>query len=211
VPEFGPTEFAKAIDVSHETLARLKAYVGLLIEWNTPHNLVSAKSLEIVWQRHVLDSAQLIRFVPDQATSLMDLGSGAGFPGLVLAAMLRERAGFRTVVCESISKKCRFLVAAADRMELNIEVRNVRMEEARPEPFDLVTARACAPLDKLLGYARPFQRPETTNLFLKGQNVGSELTKSSISWKMDVQRHASLTDPSGVILEIRNLRHVQRR
>jgi 16S rRNA (guanine527-N7)-methyltransferase len=211
VPEFGPTEFAKAIDVSHETLARLKAYVGLLIEWNALHNLVSAKSLETVWQRHVLDSAQLIRFVPDQAVSLIDLGSGAGFPGLVLAAMLSERAGFHAVVCESIAKKCGFLKAAAGLMQLNVEVRNMRMEEAKPEPFALVTARACAPLDKLLCYARPFQGSRTTNLFLKGQNVGSELTESSISWKMDVQRHASLTDPSGVILEIRNLRHVQRR
>jgi 16S rRNA (guanine527-N7)-methyltransferase len=210
VPKFGPTEFAKAIDVSHETLARLEAYVGLLIEWNTLHNLVSTKSLEAVWQRHVLDSAQLIRFVPDQAVSLIDLGSGAGFPGLVLAAMLSERAGFRTVVCESIAKKCAFLETAAGLMQLNVEVRNMRMEQAKPEPFDLVTARACAALDKLLGYARPFQGFRTTNLFLKGQNVGSELTESSISWKMDVQRHASLTDPSGVILEIRNLRHVQR-
>ena len=208
MPEFGPADFAKAIDVSHETLARLKAYVSLLGEWNLRHNLVSAKSLDEVWKRHVLDSAQLIRFVPDAAHSLVDLGSGAGFPGLVLAAMCRERPGFRTVLYESISKKCKFLEAAAERMTLNVEVRNARMEEAGREPFDLVTARACAPLEKLLGYARPFQGKSTVNLLLKGQNVEAELTQARISWKMKLERHASLTDPSGVILEIRDIAHV---
>src|ERR1700761_8721450 len=167
VPDFGIDDFAKAHDVSRETLAKLEEFVALLSDWNQRHNLVSEKSLENVWHRHVWDSAQLIRFVPDNAHSLVDLGSGAGFPGLVLAAMLRERPGFRTVLYESIAKKCAFLSAAAECMGLSVEARNARMEEARPEPFDLVTARACAPLTKLLTYARPFQGPHTTNLFLK--------------------------------------------
>lgn len=211
VPEFGPEEFAKAVDVSRETLLRLKAYVGLLAEWNTRHNLVSKNSLEDVWQRHVWDSAQLIRFVPESANNLVDLGSGAGFPGLVLAAMLRERPGFKTVLYESIAKKCAFLIAAAERMQIPVEVRNARMEEARPEPFDLVTARACAPLTKLLGYARPFQGLQTVSLFLKGQNVEAELTEARTSWKLNAVRHDSLTDPSGVILEIRDIEHVAAR
>jgi 16S rRNA (guanine527-N7)-methyltransferase len=211
VPEFGPEEFAKATDVSRETLLRLKAYIGLLAEWNTRHNLVSRNSLGEVWQRHVWDSAQLMRFVPESANNLVDLGSGAGFPGLVLAAMLRERPGFKTVLYESIAKKCAFLIAAAERMQIQVEVRNTRMEEARPEPFDLVTARACAPLIKLLGYARPFQGVKTVNLFLKGQNVEAELTEAHISWKLNAVRHDSLTDPSGVILEIRDISHVASR
>jgi 16S rRNA (guanine527-N7)-methyltransferase len=211
VPEFGPEEFAKAADVSRETLLRLKAYVGLLVEWNTRHNLVSKNSLEDVWQRHVWDSAQLMRFVPESTNNLVDLGSGAGFPGLVLAAMLRERPGFKTVLYESIAKKCAFLIAAAEQMQIQVEVRNARMEEARPEPFDLVTARACAPLTKLLGYARPFQGPETVSLFLKGQNVEGELTEARTSWKLNAVRHDSLTDPSGVILEIRDIEHVASR
>ena len=211
VPEFGPEEFAKEADVSRETLLRLKAYVGLLTEWNTRHNLVSKNSLEHVWQRHVWDSAQLMRFVPESANSLIDLGSGAGFPGLVLAAMLRERPGFKTVLYESIAKKCTFLIVAAERMQIPVEVRNTRMEEARPEPFDLVTARACAPLAKLLGYARPFQGPQTVCLFLKGQNVEAELTEARTSWKLNAVRHDSLTDPSGVILEIRDIEHVAAR
>ena len=211
VPEFGPEEFAKAAGVSRETLARLKAYVGLLTEWNARHNLVSKNSLEDVWQRHVWDSAQLMRFVPDSANNLVDLGSGAGFPGLVLAALLRERPGFQTVLYESIAKKCAFLIAAAERMQIQVEVRNMRMEEARPEPFDLVTARACAPLTKLLGYARSFQGPNTSSLFLKGQNVEAELTEARTSWKLNAVRHESQTDPSGVILEIRDIEHVASR
>jgi len=211
VPEFGPEEFAKAANVSRETLARLKAYVGLLTGWNARHNLVSKNSLEDVWQRHVWDSAQLMRFVPESANNLVDLGSGAGFPGLVLAAMLRERQGFKTVLYESIAKKCAFLIAAAERMQIAVDVRNARMEEARPEPFDLVTARACAPLTKLLGYARPFQGSKTASLFLKGQNVEAELTEARTSWKLNAVRHESLTDPSGVILEIRDIEHVASR
>lgn len=211
MPDFGPEDFAKASDVSRETLARLKAYVSLLTDWNARHNLVSKNSLEDVWKRHVWDSAQLMRFVPESANNLVDLGSGAGFPGLVLAAILRDRPAFKTVLYESIGKKCDFLRAAAERMQLAVEVRNARMEEARPELFDLVTARACAPLARLLTYARPFQGPKTVNLFLKGQNVEAELTEARTSWKLNAVRHASLTDPSGVILEIRDIKHVASR
>ena len=205
---FTPEDFAAATGVSRETLARLKAYVVLLDEWNARHNLVSAGSLAEVWRRHVWDSAQLFSLIPAKARSLVDLGSGAGFPGLVLAAVVRERPGFRTVLYESVGKKCRFLEAAAERMELNVEVRNSRMETAAPESFDVVTARACAPLVKLLGYAQAFQGPETVNLFLKGQSVEAELTEAHKSWRMKLARHESRTDPSGVILEIRELRHV---
>ncbi|MBU6443712.1 MAG: 16S rRNA (guanine(527)-N(7))-methyltransferase RsmG [Alphaproteobacteria bacterium] len=205
---FTPNEFAAATGVSRETLARLKAYVSLLEDWNARHNLVSAASLADVWRRHVWDSAQLFPLIPVEARSLVDLGSGAGFPGLVLAAMARERTGFRTVLYESIGKKCRFLEAAAERMDLPVEVRNVRMEEVVPEAFDVVTARACAPLAKLLAYAQPFQGPATVNLFLKGQSVEVELTEAHKSWRMKLARSESRTDPSGVILEIRELRHV---
>jgi len=207
LPEFGPEEFAKAANVSRETLVRLKAYVGLLEDWNARHNLVSASSLVDVWRRHVWDSAQLLEFIPAEAKSLVDLGSGAGFPGLVLAALLRERAGLKTVLYESTAKKCRFLEAAAERMHLTVEIRNSRIEEANREPFDVVTARACAPLEKLLAYAQHFQGKATVNLFLKGQSVDAELTQAHKSWRMKVQRHPSRTDPSGVILEVRELAH----
>jgi 16S rRNA (guanine527-N7)-methyltransferase len=198
-----PDEFAGAADVSRETLARLKAYVGLLEDWNARHNLVSAASLDDVWRRHIWDSAQLVRFVPETALTLADLGSGAGFPGLVLAELLRGRV--RVTLFEATTKKCRFLEAVRDRLGLDVVIRNERVEDAEKQPFDAVTARACAPLDKLLSYAQHFAGPRTTCLFLKGQNVGSELTQARKFWQMKVQQHPSLTDPSGVVLEIREL------
>jgi 16S rRNA (guanine527-N7)-methyltransferase len=204
---FGPKEFAAATGVSRETLAHLKAYIGLLGDWNARHNLVSAKSIEDVWRRHIWDSAQLAEYIPAEAERLVDLGSGAGFPALVLAVL---RPSLKVILYESTAKKCRFLEAAAERLGVAAEIRNSRIENAAPEPFDVLTARACAPLEKLLAYAQPFQGPATVNLFLKGQSVGVELTQARKSWRMMVHRHQSRTDPSGTILEVRELRHAGR-
>jgi 16S rRNA (guanine527-N7)-methyltransferase len=209
LPDFGPEQFARATGVSRETLARLKAFVGLLTDWNTRHNLVSRTSLEDVWRRHVWDSAQLFPLIPASAKSLVDLGSGAGFPGLVLAILLRERPGFRSIFYEATHKKCEFLRSAAERAGAAVEVRCMRIEEASPEIVDVVTARACAPLSKLLTYAEAFQGPQTTNLFLKGQCVDGELTEAAKSWNLTVVRHPSQTDSSGTILEIRELARVR--
>ncbi len=207
-PEFGPEDFAKAANVSRETLDRLKAYVDLLADWNSRHNLVSEASLADVWRRHVWDSAQLAAYVPPSARTLVDLGSGAGFPGLVLAALLHDRVA--VTLYESVGKKCRFLEAAAECMDLTVAVRQERAEKGPHEIADVVTARALAPLAKLLEYAQHFWGPKTVGLFLKGQNVVAELTEARISWRMRVQEQASLTDPSGVILEIGKLAHVER-
>ena len=187
-------------------MAHLKTYIGMLEDWNARHNLVSPGSMSDVWNRHVLDSVQLARFVPESAKTLADLGSGAGFPGLVLAELLRGKV--RVTLFEATAKKCRFLEAVRDRLGLDTIVHNERMEAAVPQSFDVVTARACAPLDKLLGYAQKFLGPESMCLFLKGQNVGAELTQARNSWKMKALQHPSLTDPSGTILEIRELAHV---
>lgn len=200
---FGPEQFAAATGVSRETLGRLSRYADLLLDWNSRHNLVSPRSLEDPWRRHFWDSAQLAPLVPESATSLADLGSGAGFPGLVLAELLRSRV--RVTLHDATAKKCAFLAAAAEVMDLPIAVVNKRMEEGSAQTFDVVTARACAPLPKLLGYAQNFVGPNSVCLFLKGQNVGSELTEAHKSWKMKVRQIPSLTDPSGVILELREL------
>jgi 16S rRNA (guanine527-N7)-methyltransferase len=205
-PPFGPDDFAAQVHVSRETLARLKAYVGLLEDWNSRHNLVSARSLKDVWRRHVWDSAQLVQYIPEYTRTLADLGSGAGFPGLVLAELLRGRAD--VVLYEATRKKADFLEAAAQRMGLNVGIRNVRIEGERHEPVDVVTARALAPLDRLLGYAQQMAARHTVCLFLKGQSLASELTEARKSWKMKVLQHPSATDPSGVVLEVRELRHV---
>ncbi len=206
MPEtFGVREFAEASNVSRETLARLEAYVTLLIEWNARQNMVSKASLADVWQRHVWDSAQLAPLVPEPAKTLVDLGSGAGFPALVLAAMRPE---LRVSLYEATAKKCRFLAEAAQVLQVKVDIRNTRIEEAPLESFDAVTARACAPLGVLLSYASRFQGPQTVNLFLKGQDVEAELKQATKSWRMKVQRHPSRSG-SGTIVEIRKLAHVK--
>ena len=206
---FGPEEFAAATGVSRETLARLTAYVGLLTDWNERHNLVSRASLNEVWQRHMLDSAQLAPLIPPEAKTLADLGSGAGFPGLILAILLQGRE--TVTLFEATRKKADFLRAAADRLGLAVAVRNERIEEAGRAVFDVLTARACAPLPELLEYAQHFAGPRTVCLFLKGQNVGVELTGAGKSWRMKVREHPSITHPFGVVLEIRELGHERTR
>jgi len=204
---FGPEEFASQTGVSRETLARLKTYADMLLDWNERHNLVARSTLPDLWQRHFWDSAQLAPLVPDTAKTLADLGSGAGFPGLVLAAMRPELA---VTLHEATTKKCAFLQAAADRMGLRVAIENARMEDLPPRPFDVVTARACAPLPQLLEYAHRFMSPNSVCLFLKGQNVGSELTEAAKYWNIEVSQVPSQTDPSGAIVTVRELgpRHV---
>ena len=194
-------------NVSRETLARLKLFVALLEDWNQRHNLISRASINDVWRRHIWDSAQLIEFVPERGKNLVDLGCGAGFPGLILAILLGNRTGFRSVLYEATRKKCDFLTTAVERLGSATEIRNARIEDAAPEIFEVVTARACAPLPRLLLYAQAFQGPGTRNLFLKGQSVGGELTEAHKSWKMSLARYPSRSDPSGTILVIEGLRH----
>jgi 16S rRNA (guanine527-N7)-methyltransferase len=200
--QFGPEEFAAQTGVSRETLARLKAYADVLADWNARHNLVARSTLPDLWHRHFWDSAQLAPLVPAGATSLADLGSGAGFPGLVLAAMLPTVA---VTLYEATAKKCAFLSAAAERMALRVTIENARMEDLPPRPFDVVTARAVAPLPRLLEYAHNFLGPNSVCLFLKGQNVGSELTEALKCWNMKLSQVPSQTDPSGAIVTVREL------
>lgn len=202
---FGPEDFSSQFGVSRETIERLKIYAAMLAEWNARTNLVSKASLKEAWRRHFLDSAQLAPLVPEPANSLVDLGSGAGFPGLVLAEILRQRKAFRVVLYEATGKKCRFLEAVAQKLNLEVEIRNVRIEDAPPEPFDVIVARALAPLERLLPYAQRFWGPNSTALFLKGQNVGGELTQGAKSWNMKVQWHPSQSDPSGAVLRVTEL------
>jgi 16S rRNA (guanine527-N7)-methyltransferase len=199
---FRPEEFAARTNVSRETMARLKAYADLLDEWNTRHNLVAKSTLPDLWQRHFWDSAQLEPLIPPGTRTLADLGSGAGFPGLVLAAM---RPGISVTCHESTGKKCDFLRAAAERMGLAVAVENARIEALPAKAYDVVTARALAPLPLLLTYASPLTGPNSVCLFLKGQNLGSELTEAHKYWHMAASQVPSQTDPSGAILVVRKL------
>jgi 16S rRNA (guanine527-N7)-methyltransferase len=208
VPDFGPEEFAAAASVSRETLDRLKRYAELLADWNTRHNLVSDRSMADVWKRHFLDSAQIAGLIPATAKTVVDLGSGAGFPGLVLATLRPE---LRITLIEATRKKYDFLKVVARELGLKVDIRNERIEEVAPEPFDVITARACAPLPELLSYAQRFWARGSVALFHKGQNLASELTEAHKSWRIQVEQHSSRSDPSGIILEIRELQRVGRK
>ena len=205
---FGPEEFAAAACVSRETLDRLKRYAELLADWNARHNLVSDRSLADVWKRHFWDSAQIADLVPAGAKTLVDLGSGAGFPGLVLATLRPE---LQITLIEATRKKYDFLKVVAGELGLKADIRNERIEEVAPEPFDVITARACAPLSQLLSYAQRFWARGSLALLHKGQNLASELTEAHKSWRIQVEQHSSRSDPSGIILEIRELQRVGRK
>jgi 16S rRNA (guanine527-N7)-methyltransferase len=208
VPDFGPEDFAAKTGVSRETLSRLKAYADILSDWNARHNLVAKSTLPELWSRHFWDSAQLAHLIPPTARSLADLGSGAGFPGLVLGAMMPDLI---VTLHEATTKKCAFLQAAAERMGVAVSIQNARLEDLPPSRFDVVTARALAPLPQLLGYAQKFAGPNSVCLFLKGQNVGAELTEAHKYWNIKASQVPSQTDPSAAIVVVRELgpRHVE--
>ncbi|OFX01043.1 MAG: 16S rRNA (guanine(527)-N(7))-methyltransferase RsmG [Alphaproteobacteria bacterium RIFCSPHIGHO2_12_FULL_63_12] len=203
---YGPAEFAAEYDVSRETLRRLTAYDAVLLDWSARHNLIARSTIEDRWDRHYRDSAQLFALIPEKAATLVDLGSGAGFPGLVLAAMGAER-GLKVSLVESVGKKAAFLAAAAEAMRLsNLEVIPQRIESITISPPDVVTARALAQIEKLLGYAHEIADEKTVLIFPKGQDVEAELTAAAKSWHISVEKRPSVTSPGSTILVIRNLR-----
>lgn len=200
-----PEEFAEAAGVSPETLERLRKYDAVLMDWAERHNLVARSTLPDRWRRHFLDSAQLYRLLPEGTKTIVDLGSGAGFPGLVLAAMGAER-GIKVTLVESTKKKAAFLAGAGRAMGLvNHVVLPERIESITIFKPDAITARALASLAKLAGYAHEIAGKNTICLFLKGQDVEDELTEASKSWQMDVIKHPSLTSAGSAILEVRNI------
>lgn len=192
-------EVLRAFDVSRESEQKLRLFVDLLREWQGKMNLVSKASMADVWTRHVADSLQLLRLMPQSPQVIADLGSGAGFPGLVLAL-----AGPHEVhLYESIGKKANFLREAGRLTGAKAEVHQMRIEDiTTPPKVGFVTARALAPLDRLLELALPFLEGGATGLFMKGQDVDEELTKATKSWRIKVEKHPSLTDSRSVILAV---------
>lgn len=202
--EMSADEFAAAADVSRETLERLMAYASLLVKWQGAINLVGADSLADIWRRHMLDSAQLATYIPPDTAVITDLGSGAGFPGLVLSIILDNPVH----LVEASGKKAAFLREAVRLTEAPAIIQNRRIERADAWQSDVVVARALAPLAQLLDYAEPFLRSagaDATCIFLKGARAEEELTEASKSWTMKVERFQSVSDPSGIILRIRDI------
>jgi 16S rRNA (guanine527-N7)-methyltransferase len=206
-----PAEFTSILkshgqDVSRETSSALEAYAALLAKWQARINLVARDSLADLWRRHFLDSAQLVPLLPPGDDPITDLGSGAGFPGLVLSIL----TGREVHLIDSDQRKGVFLMEAArvTGVAERVKVHTGRIEALQPWPAPIVTARALASLGQLLDWAAPFLAAGSTCLFLKGARAEEELTEAARSWTMETERHRSLTDPSGVILK---LHHIQRR
>jgi 16S rRNA (guanine527-N7)-methyltransferase len=196
-----PAEFRRITGVSDEALARLRDYVALLAHWQRRINLVSRRSLADVWRRHVLDSAQVHGLLPSAARTVVDLGSGAGFPGLVIAIL----GGPTVHLVESNARKCAFLRVAIRATGADARVHHGRVEDLEPWPADVVTARGLAPLPGLLDLAEGFLAADSQCLFLKGAGVKQELTDSLETWNMEVEPIRSLSDPSGTILRLKEI------
>ncbi len=188
-------------DYPAATRARLERFVEVLIQWNGRINLVSSRDLSQLWPRHIADSLQLAPFLADDA-GVIDLGSGAGFPGLVLAICTANPV----TLIESDTRKASFLREAARRTETRVTVVNSRIESAGVPPASIITARALAALPRLLEWAVPLLKPNGRCLFLKGRKVEDELTDARAKWQMTVTRTPSWTDPEGVILTLSQIR-----
>jgi 16S rRNA (guanine527-N7)-methyltransferase len=178
-----------------------------LAEANAVMNLVGPDTLPDIWNRHIFDSAQLLDLAPRAAT-WADLGAGAGFPGLVLAILLKNRSDSHVWLIDSLGKRCRFLQEAVDGLSLRATVINGRAEEQRVT-VDVVTARALAPMDRLLGYAQPYLQRGAQGLFLKGEKAEAELIEARKVWQFDSDLTVSRSDPRGRIVSVRSLRRAR--
>lgn len=190
------------VNVSRETLDRLEIYARLLERWQSRMNLISPNSLDDIWRRHFLDSAQLHLHLDPAIEGITDLGTGAGFPGLVLGII----TGIPVELVESNGRKCAFLREAARETAASVTVHQARIEDVPPWRTGLIVARALAPLDRLLDmaarFSTDFEQDPPICLFLKGKTAASELTQTQKMWNMRAQSIESLSDPSGCILRI---------
>lgn len=204
-----PEEFARRFDVSRETIDKLLAYEALLRQWQKTINLVAPSTLDAVWHRHFADSAQLLALAPADAKRWLDLGSGAGFPGLVLGIMLAGREGARMTLVESDTRKAAFLGEVARRTGAPVDIRPERIEKVATQSklgaVDVITARALAPLPRLLGLCAPAFSAHTVGLFLKGREAENEVDAAQERWTFESSLHPSLTDAGGRIVVIRAL------
>lgn len=197
-----PDQFRKLTGVSRETLKRLESYLALLHRWQRAINLVGESSLADPWRRHILDSAQLLHLFPPQPATVADLGSGAGFPGLVLAIL---GAG-EVHLIEADSRKCAFLREALRVTETLAVLHQERIEKITGLQADVVTARALAPLGRLIIYAQPLLKPQGVCIFLRGRGLEEELTQAAKVWKMLAECFPSETEPGGWIVRLREIR-----
>lgn len=197
----------RMVKVSHETVVALDRFAELFLRWQKAVQLVSSASLPKLWTRHIADSLQLLDHIPADAKIVVDLGSGGGFPGLILAIALKEKSSAIVHLVESDSRKAAFLREAVRALQLPVKVHAERIESVakRIGQVDVVTTRALAPLPRLFELAEPLMAEGTIGLFLKGQDVDRELTEAAKSWNIRSEVVPSLTDSSGKILLVEAL------
>jgi 16S rRNA (guanine527-N7)-methyltransferase len=193
-------------NVSRETLQQLREFEALVRRWNPAINLVSKASLPVLWERHIVDSAQLLDYCPQGAKHWVDLGAGGGFPGLVVAILAREaKADLRVTLVEADARKATFLRQAAQALGLTVSVVNERIESLRNLEADVVSARALASLPELLGFAAQHLQKGGVAIFPKGARHSEELASAQREWNFDVETHPSLSESGAAILIIRNI------
>ena len=197
-----PDQIGELLNVSRETIDKFQAYLTLLEKWQRRINLVSKSTLADKWRRHILDSGQLAAYYPPQTRQILDIGSGAGFPGLVLAVM----GGVTVDLVESDQRKAVFLSTVIRELRLPAKVHNQRIETMPNLRPDVITARALAPVPKLLNLIKTQMSPECVCLFLKGASVEDELTNLQSYSTMVATTHPSLSGSTGVVLELKNPR-----
>lgn len=191
--------------VSRETFSRLEILADLLTRWQKTINLVAPNTIPELWDRHIADSLQLVGYAPDTVTNWADLGSGGGFPGLVVAAVLAEREGAQVTLVESDTRKAAFLREASRAAALPTRIVPERIEQASQRlaaGTQVVSARALAPLPKLLDLTEPFLQAGALGVFPKGRDWERELTDARKGWTLDLNLHRSVADPHGRILAI---------
>ncbi len=204
----GGHEALAPFNVSRETIERLGLFVDLVAKWNNAINLVSRTSVDGIWVRHIADSVQVFR-AASPAKSWIDLGSGGGFPGLVVALVAAdEMPDLHVTLIESDQRKCAFLRAAIRETGIKATVLSERAEVAPPQHGDIVSARAMAKLPTLLGYAEPHLRQGGIGLFPKGVTWQKELDEARLQWRFDAESITSVTEAGAVVLRIRNIERV---
>ncbi len=204
-----PAEFQALTGASAARMADLETFAGRLAEANAVMNLVGPDTLPDIWNRHYWDSAQLLALAPE-ARTWADLGAGAGFPGVVLAILLKDTPAAHVWLIDSLGKRCRFLQQVVDELALPATVINGRAE-AQTLTVDVVTARAVAPMDRLLAYAQPYLQRGARGLFLKGEKAELEVAEARRVWQFDGDLSVSRSDPRGRIVSVRSLRRVKSR
>jgi 16S rRNA (guanine527-N7)-methyltransferase len=206
----GEAEVA-GLSVSRETFAALQRLESLVRRWTEAVNLVGKATLPALWDRHIVDSAQLFGFCPEDTRSWLDIGSGGGFPGLVVAILAREKLpALRVTLVESDRRKAAFLRHAAQDLGLDVVVRNERVETLEPQRADVLSARALASLSALLPFAERHLRSGGVALFPKGARYEEEVMAARGPWVFELDVHPSLSESGAAILEIRNIHRAEK-